>query len=73
MKLSVIMRRAIRNPHTKELGAALKARLRLIWVAPPDLSVEDPYKWQRLIATSGLNGRDSEEAWNKLFTKLSEL
>ena len=28
----------------------------------------DPHKWRNLFATSGLSGRASEEAWNRLFS-----
>ena len=37
------------------------------------LQVTDPRKWWNLIATSGLNNRASEEAWNKLFSELAEM
>ena len=72
-KLSAITQRAVINRRAKDLAKALKMRLRRLWRAPPDLSIEDPHKWWNLIATAGLSGRASEEAWDKLFAELSEL
>ena len=42
--LPVIMQRATRNPDTKELSAALRAKFHEIWFAPPELSVGNPHK-----------------------------
>ena len=56
-KLSVITRRATRNPETGELGKALRGKLRSVWLAPPELSVGTSRKWWNLIATLGLSNR----------------
>ena len=52
---------------------APKVRIYCIWFAPPELPVGDPHKWWNLFATSGLSGRASEEAWNRLFSALTGL
>ena len=66
----VIMRSDIRDPQTKEFGKALGSSLHAAWFALPELLVGNPLKGWRLIATSGLSSRASEEEWDKLFTEL---
>ena len=51
----------------------MKMRLRRLWIAPPELTVEHPHKWRGLIATCSLSGRASEAAWNELPAKPSGL
>ena len=48
-------------------------RAQRLWFAPPELSIADPHRRWNLIATDGLSGRASDEAWNKLFAELCEL
>ena len=69
-KLPVITQRSAINQRAKELARALKMRFRRLWFAPPELAIENPRKWWNLVATAGLSGRASGEAWNRLFTEL---
>ena len=60
--ISAVVLRAARNPATRPLASALRAKLREIWTAPPELHVSGPHKWRGYISTSVLYSRAPEEA-----------
>ena len=72
-RLSAVLSGADINPHAKLFARALKLRLHRIWFAPPELMVEEPRKWRKLIATAGLYGRAPNDAWGRLFEELQEI
>ena len=72
-EFSAILERAATNPRAKGLAKAREMRLRRTWPASAERSIEGPHKWWNPIATAGLSGWTSGEAWDKLWAEPSEL
>ena len=72
-RLSVGLQSAVINLRAKQLAQALKLRLRRIWPAPLELRAEEPRKWWNLLATAGLKGRASDDAWARLIPDIQEI
>ena len=63
----------MRLNHTREIAKKWRACLHKLWLALPELRVEEPRKWWNLIAAAGSGGRSSEEQWDKLFGELDDV